>query len=343
MARDLSLYLNASTPSSEGDLDASDDRLLAIIDLFDKRKFALCADKAHELAEAGIWDIRPLSYVLFVAFYEDGIVALASIFDVVVAIFGPQRAIIGPQRNQTSYFAKRLTWLWSTMNDFLAYYRKENGADWKRLRQGLTVENFADILERGKHVSAVLSDSTQERTASMLALFLGELRTLAAELEAAARKPAPEAASAEEADDVESPEKDDDAEDADETADEEAAPVVTKAVRPGKRTVTLEVSPLFLEFLHKLKAFETLVEQHKLEKAAIVADDLQSIIEAFDPRSHFPGLLSRFSELLSQHSETLGEHLDNRDSFTWKTMAQFYKVDLEKFIAGEDNGRGRHR
>jgi len=342
VARDLSLYLNASAPSPDGDLDASDERLLEIIDLFEKRKFALVANKAEELAAAGIFDIRPLSYVLFVTFYEDGLVALGSIFDVASATFGPQKAIIGPQRNQASYLAKRLSWLWTTMNDYLAYYRKENGADWNRLRQGLTAENLGESIERGKKLSALLVDSSQEKNASTLALFLGELRTLAAELEAAARKPAPAPADEDDEEDDES--SDDEKSSGGEGIDsEEAAPAGTKAVRAGKRTVTLEVSPLFLEFIKKLQAFEKLVEQDKLVKAAIVADDLQNIIESFDPRAHFPGLLSRFSELLSEHAESLGEHLENRDSFAWKTMSQFYKVDLEKFVGGEGNGRGRHR
>lgn len=346
MARDLSIYLNATTPSTDGDLDASDDRLLEIIDLFEKRKLALSADKAQELAEAGIFDIRPLSYVLFVTFNEDGIVALTSIFDVVVAIFGPQRSVIGPQRNQASFFAKRLSWLWTTMNDYLAYYRKHNGADWKRMRQGLTSATFADIFERGKSVAAVLTDSSQERTATTLASFMGELRTLAAELEAAARAPTPAPAD-EEAEDAEN-ESSTDADDesttaADDADDLDIVPAVSKPIRSGKRTVTLDVSPAFIELMKKLKAFETLIAQEKLVQAAIVADDIQNIIESFDPRTHFPGLFSRFSELLSAHSDALGDHLENRDSFSWKTMVQFYKVDLEKFVGGENNGRTRRR
>lgn len=348
VARDLSIYLNTTTPSSDEDLDASDDRLLEIIDLFEKRKLTLSANKATEMAEAGIFDIRPLSYVLFVTYYEEGIVALAAIFDVVLAILGPQRAMIGPQRNQASFFAKRLSWLWATMNDYLAYYRKENGADWKRMRQGLTTENLADILDRGKKIAASLTDASQERVATTLASFMGEVRMLAAELEAAARASAAAPAGDDDAEeekgtDEASTDEEESESEGEEASNAESAPVVAKANRAGKRTVTLEVSPAFLELLNKLKAFETLAEQGDLAKAAIVADDIQSIIENFDPRVHFPGLLSRFSELLAMHSETLGELLDNRDSFSWKTMAQFYKVDLEKFVAGDGNARARRR
>jgi hypothetical protein len=98
-----------------------------------------------------------------------------------------------------------------------------------------------------------------------------------------------------------------------------------------------------LDLLAKLRAFEVLLEQGDLMKAAIVADDVQNIIENFDPRSYFPRMFSRFSELLSQNAETLGEHIEGRDSFGWKTMALFYKVDIEKFVKGEGDGRGRRR
>lgn len=356
MARDLSIYLNATAPNTDGDLDASDDRLLAVIDLFERRKLSLAADKAQELAEAGVLDIRPLSYVLFVTFNEDGIGALATIFDVVLAIFGPQRTIIGPQRNQPAFFAKRLSWLWATMNDYMAYYRKENGADWKRMREGLTPESLAMILERGKNVAAVLSDASQERNATTLASFMGELRTLAAELDAAARASAKNAAEEKSAHGEDAEGNDVDEENAEHAAPEDGeassdvdessnAPILVSKTpaRSGKRRVTLEVSPTFLELLDKLKAFETLVEQRHLSKAAIVADDLQNIIETFDPRAHFPGLFSRFSELLSTHSDELGELIEQRDSFSWKTMVQFYRVDLAKFVDGEGNDRGNKR
>lgn len=334
MARDLSIYLSELVPGDEGVFDASDERLLAIIDLFDKRKFALAADKAQELADAGVFDIRPLSYLLFVAFYEDGIAALGSVFDVVTAALGPQAKVIGPQKNQQSFFAKRLVWLFTTIADHLAYYRKEGGADWDRTRAGLTIDSLADILDRGKQVDTALTTAAHEKTAMVLATLMGALRTLAAELEVAdqaAKNSAVETSSSEEDED----EIDSDTEKHEEDSEEQPERVAKVHVGNfGKRAVKLDVSSQFMDLLAKLRAFEELVGKGDLMKAAVVAEDVQNSIESFDPRVYFPSAFSRFSELLSHHSEELGEHIENRDSFAWKTMSQFYKVDLEKFVKG---------
>ena len=342
MARDLSIYLNELAPVVESDLEASDERLLTVIDLFDKRKFGLAADKAEEIAQAGFFDIRPLSYVLFVAFYEDGIAALGSVFDVVTAALGPQQNVIGPKKNRQSFFAKRLIWLWSTIADYLAYYRKEGGTDWDRTRAGVTIDSLADILERGQRVDAALAAAAHENTAMALATLMGALRTLASELEAAkeaATRAQDSAANAL----AEAKEDNDDVTGEPDGEDRPEGVVKMNAGNSNKRAVTLDVSTQFIDLLAKLRAFEALVEKGELMKAAIVAEDVQNSIESFDPRVYFPSMFSRFSELLSHNAETLGEYIENRNSFSWKSMAQFYKVDIDKFVHGEGNGRGRPR
>lgn len=342
MARDLSLYCEELSASGEENLDASDERLLAVIDLFDKRKYANVGDKVEELAEAGIFDIRPLSYLLFVTFHEEGIGALETIFDVVVTTFEKNRAVIGPQKNQPSFYAKRLSWLWTTINDHLAYFRNEAGADWDRMRAGVTDDSLAATLEKGKLVHTALADPAYEKTAMAFAGLMSTLRTLAEELAVASRAAQQAAPQVTDEDDDAGAQEDDASPEGRESAP--SVPVVKSSANSSKtNTVTLEVSHQFLQLLSKLKAFETLIERGDVLKAAIVVEDIQTAIEHFDPRDYFPGLFSRFSELLAQNADTVSEFIDNRDSFAWKSLAQFYKVDLAKFVRGDGDAGSRRR
>jgi hypothetical protein len=49
---------------------------------------------------------------------------------------------------------------------------------------------------------------------------------------------------------------------------------------------------------------------------------------------YFPELFSDFSELLSKHIDTLASHWQDRESTAWKAHAQFYRVDLRRFVGG---------
>ncbi len=76
------------------------------------------------------------------------------------------------------------------------------------------------------------------------------------------------------------------------------------------------------------------MKKNDLARAAVVADDLMRTIDSFDPRAYFPELFSDFSELLSKHIDTLANHWQDRESTAWKAHAQFYRVDLKRFVGG---------
>ena len=52
----------------------------------------------------------------------------------------------------------------------------------------------------------------------------------------------------------------------------------------------------------------------------------------FDPRKYFPELFASFSALLSSNVSAMAPYWDRRQSLEWKTLQQFYQVDLKKFV-----------
>lgn len=351
MARDLSIYLNGPTSVEFVDLDPGDERLNAIRAAYDNSKWGEAADLATNLAGEGIFDITPISFALYGTFRQEGIGAIGAIFDVVDAAFGQNFTAIGPRERRETHFTTRIIWLFGTMRDNLEYYQKKGGPDWKTLSEKVMTSRIHEIVGHGKSLESDLIAAKRDKVAVSLAGLVTMLRDVAkifeqqeAQLKAAAAAKTnvtsaantpPSTTVTNSNTDVEFPDDDDsDDEPVAATAENNVTPVVaTKGA--SKRTVTLRVSPQFLDFMAKLHAFETLVSRGQHMKAAIVAEDIQNILEHFDPRVYFPDLLSRFSQLLCEHTDELEEGLRFQNSFAWKTATQFYQVDLDKFTNGK--------
>ena len=86
------------------------------------------------------------------------------------------------------------------------------------------------------------------------------------------------------------------------------------------------------ELIDKIDAFEVLVESESFEKAAVIAADVNELIEQFDPRRYLPKLFGLYYNKLSAAIEELEPHLDDRDSLKWQSMDQHYRVDLASFL-----------
>lgn len=351
MPRDLSIYLKDLAFLEFVPLDPGDERLGAIRDAYEKRNWLEAADLATNLAAEGIFDMTPMSYALYGAFREGGISIIELILDVLTAAFGKNFKAIGPRDRHDGFFASRTAWLFQTMHDNILYFQKNGGAEWKALTDKMTSVRVREIINHTEALDAALAAPAWEKVALALAALVGDLRDLAALLEkqeliakAAAAKPATsdkpaEASNAGNAGNATSANHN-----ADSAIDPAGADLVLSAENTGltgtssssaKRTITLRVSPQFLEFIVKLRAFETLVERGQHMKAAIVAEDIQNIVEHFDPRTYFPDLFSRFSQLLCEHADELEDGMRLQNSFAWKTASQFYQVDLDKFVNGK--------
>lgn len=94
----------------------------------------------------------------------------------------------------------------------------------------------------------------------------------------------------------------------------------------------LAISPALRAFMRKLQAFEHLVANGSLSKAAIVAGDIRQVIAAFDPMLYLPGLLAPHFRLLSQHADELAACSEHAASPAAFALEQLYRVDLDAFL-----------
>ena len=96
--------------------------------------------------------------------------------------------------------------------------------------------------------------------------------------------------------------------------------------------ISVEGSFHLKHLIRKLEAFDSLVSAEKYSSAALIADDINSIIADFDPKVYFPKLFTRFSLQFAANINELIAFEEHKNSVEWQAMQELYKVDLESFV-----------
>jgi len=353
LSRDLKLYLSPLPATDQPDLPDSDDRLVELRNLIQPSEpqesaFGKAADIAESVANDGIYDIRAIVYLLLGAFWEGGIKALFDVAEVVTMALGTNAAAIGPKfvskpgwRKDT--WNKRLSFLFGTIRDKLIAYEKSRGERWDILAGGVDVADIQHVMEALSRAEKVLTAEVYTESLTQVAKIQSFLQDLAGNVaaEQKAEEVTKKATNAgKEAKDITPTTSAATTESATNTTTatppavhNTSGPIPAAQVqRTARSRVELVVSPQFVELVEKLRAFEALLEKRHLQKAAVVAEDLQTIIQSFDPRVYFPELFSRFTALYSRNVSQLGEYMDDDKSREWKALEQFYRVDLDSFV-----------
>jgi hypothetical protein len=304
-------------PAENAGLESVDPRLAMLNTLCEKGQLRELVAEVDELMDSGIYDIRPLSMYLWASFNEGGLASLSEIFDTLAVLVTTNLDGIGPSQKKIEHVVKRISWLMQKLTDSIEYHEARHSPEWEKWTQALAPDALDGVLER----ITALEASLDERFAGARTAF----QKLSARLRIVSltfRIPAHPTVSI-------------------------ASPVVASMRPPTHRQnpdemqvdarlgrAEVGVSHEFFALIQKLDAFSKLVKKNDLARAAVVADDLMQTIESFDPRVYFPELFSDFSELLSKHIDTLANHWQDRESTAWKAHAQFYRVDLRRFVGG---------
>lgn len=298
-------------------LDSIDPRLASLTALVEKEKFEELATEIESLFEQGIYDIRPISYYLWVAFFEQGIGALPEVFETLSAIVTYNAEAIGPKNKHDEHVGKRVAWLFQRIDNSIDYHETRQTPEWLRWKAEVDVSTITLALTRAGTLDVQLAgsfDAIQNPFQKLTARLRALSTTFSAPVDTE-----PKSGDAGPSSVVVRP-------------TERPSPMHMRADNLGR--IELGASPEFFLFVQKLEAFAALARKGDFSRAAIVSDDLMHAIDKFDPRTYFPELLSEFSELMSKHIDMLSVHWDQRESVAWKMRAQFYRVDLRRFVDG---------
>ena len=118
--------------------------------------------------------------------------------------------------------------------------------------------------------------------------------------------------------------------------EEDASSHLTKISEKKTSQNQIEGQELFLErlkeFSHKMTIFEEFIQQNNYLKAAIVARDIDDLLENFDPLSFFPKLFGKYFSLFAKHVAALSEQYEKKDSLQIQKLEKLYQADLDMFV-----------
>ena len=317
--RDLAFLREPMTAEAKG-LDSVDPALAELSTMADKEQFDDLATRVESLFDAGVNDVRAITYYLWLEWRRSGVSALTEIFTTLTALVSVNLESLGPVEKRDTHFAKRLAWLSLKIGDGIQYHESKRTADWRAWASGVSPEQIDAAIKALGGLDAALPPTFLPARQALTALA-PRLHGLA---EAFAR-PVDDPPVSEPGDGH--------------ASGEGAAPAVAAATEGGRMVVRsgraeVGVSPAYFELVQKLAAFQKLVDKKEMVKAAVVADDIMRSVDNFDPRTYFPDMFADFSEKFSDNIEALSSFWGQRDSTAWKAMVQFYRVDLRRFVGG---------
>lgn len=334
-----------------GPLEPEDERVTELDkvgDLVTRGAYAEAGKAAEALLRQGVHDVRLVGPYLFGAFLEPGPACMDALFASLLELLNQRWEGFGPVGKKELVADNGLRWLFKAMSKHLEYHERRKEAVWKAWCTPRSREPLREALELSNPLLAALSTKLAKngsvapfrQLVSWLQTFLRALppdepvqppsppvaSPAAPEPPMPApTPPAPEpphkVAATEEAPDEEAPE--------DEEREHE---------EPAARGPMLPVSPALALLMRKLQAFEELVRREDFFKAGVVASDVLTTVEQFDPRVYLPALFTPFFARLSTHAQALEPLMQDSSSLSFRALQQLYQVDLDAFLAQEASG-----
>lgn len=309
-------------------LDTTDPRLEEIASLAQDGNYLDAAAQAQAVFEEGVYDIRLLGFFCYGLFLEAGVKGLAEIFAGLVQFLSENWAAVGPVQKREKHAQTSLRWFFNQVLKKLQHEESVKGEVWNGWLAETTSDDVERVLEEADSLRRALAGTLEEASGPIMEGLTKTVEWLRPFQQLVYREPEPEAVPEPEPPAAEEPE---------EVVPNEASRPMRAEWAPADRsgdgeTVWVEGSYHLKLLMRKLAAFERLIAEGKLPRAALVADDIMEIITQFDPRIYIPKIFGRFFMLLAMHSDELSGYADRKDSPEWQAMKEFLKVDLDGFV-----------
>lgn len=306
------------SPSSRPELAGDDPRLDRVGTLVAKSDYAGAAAEASSLIAEGFYDVRLVGPYLLGSFLETGMLAMPVVFESVIATLTTNWAVFGPERRKQNLADNGVRWLFKLLVKMFEFHERQRDDVWDSWLESPCRVAVQDALAHAKAVEAAIAQALPTTSGGATDLF----RKITSWLEQHARAlqtqviPLPQVTEKKEAEKKEAPKV-------------EEAPEPPRAIAAGPG---VPVSLALAELLRKLRAFDDLVKKEDFTKAGVIAADVLSIVENFDPRVYLPTIFAGFYAGLSAHIESLEPVLMSGETLAQKALTQLYRMDLDAFL-----------
>jgi hypothetical protein len=334
-----------------GPWPAAEARIARLVRLSNHGDYEDAARAAEPLLAEGVHDVHVVVRFLFGAFLARGLVVLPDLFGGLAGTLEDAAGALGPagygaepgsagrspivdQRGEGwTQVDLAFTWLCRTLRDRIGFHHAQRDEVMRGWVAALGLESIEAIRAGIARLSAGIARSlpgsrSLEQLAALDGFAGGTLRGLLPRPAPARPVPAPEVAPPPAALALplatmgEGPER---------AATEE--PPRAPALEPPPAS-DLD-SPALRLLRDKLAGFDALMERGDFARAAIVASDVQRIVEGFDPRLYLPRLFAGFYRRLAAGAGALAPHWEGEASLAARALSQLYQVDLHAFLEAD--------
>lgn len=334
----LDLFNQTLEVAEHPGLDTTDPRLDDISTSVEQGQYLEAAAQVEAVYTEGIYDVRILGFFMYGAFLEGGMGSLKDIFNSLTGILRDNWPAFGPVSKKEKHAQTSLRWFANQLLKKSQYEETTKGETWNKWISEVSSDQVQDVLDAAEAFQRVLGSVLEDAAGPILDALTKVIKWLKSFQQIVYREPAPEPEAEPE------PVEEEEAQADEPESEEPSAPsqrkpsqapgsFYTPVSSPDEGAAFAEGSYLLKLLMKKMEAFDQLITEEKFPRAALVADDINEILAAFDPKLYFPKLFARFSLLLALHIGDLSAYEENKESVEWKALKEFYKVDLEGFVS----------
>ncbi|MFI5342605.1 MAG: type VI secretion system protein IglI family protein [Chlamydiales bacterium] len=338
----------------------------SIVQCMEQEKSTEAVEMIEKVLIAGVADIRLIGYFLYIHFANHGIKSFTETLPLLTSLFNDHWSLLRPLNKTEKHVQNSLNWYFSEVLFKLRHIEKlQKGGHphplWKKsLEMGkVELDHLTTILHAFKQFFLEKWPQTSTKDKLLhLVKKIDELIPLIEErlkLDNKEKAPPQEEPATSLTEDSsfeeiaqhaqmqeESFDNDSSQEDFSWYRNQEDPPIFNEAQDTVQHEHHFEIPPHIPEendyleklenFLQKLKVFETFISQNDYLKAAVVARDIDHLIDTFDPLNYFPKLFAKYFALFAKHVAALSDQYEKRDSLQVKALEKLYRADIEMFI-----------
>jgi hypothetical protein len=311
-------------------LGTTDPRFSDIATLVQEGKYEEAASKTEAILAEKIYDIRIIGYFFYGHFIERGVLAIADIYLCLADLLSDNMGALGPVKNRGKHIHTILNWLIKQIIKKLQYEEEKKSGLYEEWASGVSSDQVQEALDAGEKLRRILGPVLEDAAGPVLDGLMKINDWLKSFQRLVYREPEPEPE--EEKEPAEREEAEAGGKSEQEPRKGKRKHAYIPALPADEEMAGVEGSYHLKLLIRKLEAFDYLISAKKYPNAAIIADDINTIVANFDPKIYFPKLFIRFVLQSAANINELVAYEEYKGSVAWHSLQELYKVDLESFV-----------
>lgn len=157
----------AARSESSSDLDLTDSRFTAMLDLVTRGDYVTAGRRAEQALHDGLMDVRVLGYYLYGCFVEKGLAGLPLLYRILAQTLGPNMAALGPREKREIHVENTLQWMFAAMLRNVEHHERSQDATWKQWMDNATRPAIDEALDLTATLEPLIAQHSAKSRAAL--------------------------------------------------------------------------------------------------------------------------------------------------------------------------------